>query len=147
MSKTQVKNLTSSEITIDLPAARFLRKIQPNQAVPLPDEAAEEFTYDEGCRNFVKDGFIQLITENENILAAAPEVKAASTAAEVDVDDILKNASIADFAKTLKEATPALRDKIVERAIALSIADAPHCNLIKTYTGMDILKTISLQHE
>lgn len=146
MSKTQIKNLSNSDITIILPAVRFQRTVKPNQVVPVADDVAEEMNYDDGCRSFIQDGFLTIITEDEDLKSRIPVVEA-KTSEDVDIDDLLKNQPIKELSKVLKNATPALKDKIVERAIQLSIADGPHCNIIKQFTGVDVLKVLNLQHE
>ena len=59
--------------------------------------------------------------------------------------DLLTNQSAQKLGLALKEASPVLKDQIVEMAMALSIADPARVNLIKHYCNVDILQALALQ--
>lgn len=145
MSKTKIKNLSNFKISIILPNVRFARDINPQQEVIVPEDVIEEINYDPGCRSFIQDGFLAIISEDENIKEQMLK-SSKTTAIDIDVDDLLKNQSIAKLSGVLKDASPALKDLIVERAVALSIADEPHNNVIMKFTGTDVIKAIELRH-
>lgn len=142
MSNTRIKNLSSAKIVINLPGARYLRELMPKQEVRISDDALDEFNYDQGCINFVREGYISVVSDDENNIVVKPE---GLTAATIDVKHLLTDGTISELSETLKTATESLKDEIVDTAIKLSIADEPHCNIIKHFTGVDILKAISLQ--
>ena len=55
------------------------------------------------------------------------------------------NQSAQKLGIALKEASPALKEQIVEMAMSLSIADPARVNLIKHYCNVDILQALALQ--
>ena len=66
MSNTRIKNLSSTKIVINLPGARYLRELMPKQEVRISDDALDEFNYDQGCINFGREGYISVISDDEN---------------------------------------------------------------------------------
>lgn len=143
MAKVKIKNISSYDVLITLPNVRYRRDLRPGQTSDLADDVFEEFNFDPGCRAYVRNGFIKVITEDETIketLEVAPEN------IDLDVDDLLKNKPIAEFAQIMKTASDSLKNKIVDRAMALSITDVAHNSVIKACCGVDILAALALQN-
>ena len=143
MAKVKIKNISSYDVLITLPNVRYCRDLRPAQTSDLADDVFEEFNFDPGCRAYVRNGFIKVITEDEVIketLEVAPEN------VDLDVDDLLKNKPIAEFAQIMKTASDSLKNKIVDRAMALSITDVAHNSVIKACCGVDILAALALQN-
>lgn len=143
MAKVKIQNVSSYEILLTLPGARYRRTLQPNQTSDLADDVFEEFNFDPGCRTYVRDGFIRVITEDETVKET---LETAPADVEYDVDDLLKNKSVVEFAQVMKNASEALKTKVVERAMALSITDVAHNSVIKSCCGVDILAALALQN-
>lgn len=146
MSKIKIKNISGFKVSIYLPNVHFSRELTPGQETTISEDVFEDFSFDEGCRNFLRNGFIQIITDEEEMKERLVPVEKV-TAAEVDIDDLLLNQPIAKLSQTLKTASIAFKDSLAKRAVELSIADEPHCNIIKNYTGVDVIKAINLNHE
>ena len=110
MAKVKIKNISSYDVLITLPNVRYRRDLRPGQTSDLADDVFEEFNFDPGCRAYVRNGFIKVITEDETIketLEVAPEN------VDLDVDDLLKNKPIAEFAQIMKTASDSLRIRLL----------------------------------
>ena len=142
MSKIKIKNTSNYQLTIILPNVRYRRDLNPNQETVLPEDVFEDFNFDPGCRAYVRSGFIKVITEDENIKEL---VEVAPKDVDLDVRDLLSNQSASELGKVLKNASDAVKEKIVEQAIKLSISDPARCALIKAHCNVDILNAIQFQ--
>ena len=124
---------------------RYVRDLEPGQKVGLAEDVFEEFSCDPGCKSLLRDGCLKLITEDEEVQQQIAEIAPSKTAEEVNVRDLLMNQSAQKLGIALKEASPALKEQIVEMAMSLSIADPARVNLIKHYCNVDILQALALQ--
>lgn len=141
MNKVKIKNTSNYRISIILENVRYRRDLNPGQETAVPEDAFEEFNYDNGCRNYVRNGFLKVITEDEVIKESIP---AMPTDVDLDAEKVVLY-SAQELAKVLKEASPAMKEKIVAAAIKLSITDAPRVALIKNHCGIDVLEALTLQ--
>lgn len=145
MGKVKVKNLSTFVIGINLPNVRFRRDLQPKQETTLPEDVFEEFNYDSGCQAFIRDGFLQVITEDAATAAEVSVQPAATTAAEVDVKKLLSEGSAMELIKVLKgDISPALKDEFIQTARELKITDLGKCNVLKKYLGFDCLEAVRM---
>ena len=143
--KVYVKNISSFVIELNLRQVRYVRDLEPGQRVGLAEDVFEEFSCDPGCKSLLRDGFLKVITEDEEVQQQIAEIAPSKTAEEVNVRDLLMNQSAQKLGIALKEASPALKEQIVEMAMSLSIADPARVNLIKHYCNVDILQALALQ--
>ena len=143
--KVYVKNVSSFAIELNLRQVRYIRDLEPGQKVGLTEDVYEEFSCDPGCKSLLRDGFLKIITEDAEVKQQIAEIAPAKTSEEVNVRDLLTNQSAQKLGIALKEASPALKQQIVETAIALSVADPARVNLIKHYCNVDILQALALQ--
>lgn len=143
--KVYVKNVSSFVIELNLRQVRYVRDLEPGQKVGLAEDVFEEFSCDPGCKSLLRDGFLKIITEDEEVQQQIAEIAPSKTAEEVNVRDLLMNQSAQKLGIALKEASPALKEQIVEMAMSLSIADPARVNLIKHYCNVDILQALALQ--
>lgn len=143
--KVYVKNVSSFAIELNLRQVRYVRDLEPGQKVGLTEDVYEEFSCDPGCKSLLRDGFLKIITEDAEIKQQIAEIAPAKTSEEINVRDLLTNQSAQKLGIALKEASPALKQQIIETAIALSIADPARVNLIKHYCNVDILQALALQ--
>lgn len=146
-SKVYVKNNSSFAIELNLRQVRYVRDLEPGQRVRLAEDVYEEFSCDPGCKSLLKDGFLSIETENEEVKQQIAEItqRSEEESAEIDVDKLLTEQSAQALAKVLMTASPALKQSIIERAMALSIADSARVNLIKHYCDVDVLHALALQ--
>ena len=143
--KVYVKNVSSFVIELNLRQVRYVRDLEPGQKVGLAEDVFEEFSCDPGCKSLLRDGFLKVITEDEEVQQQIAEIAPSKTAEEVNVRDLLMNQSAQKLGIALKEASPALKEQIVEMAMSLGIADPARVNLIKHYCNVDILQALALQ--
>ena len=142
MSKVKIKNTSSYRISIILDNVRYRRDLNPGAETTLPEDVFEEFNYDNGCRNYVRNGFIKVITDDEEIKEAIPEMP---KDIDMDAEILVTKKSVQELALILKDASPAMKDKIVAAAIKHSAVDAARVALIKTHCGVDVLNALNLQ--
>lgn len=142
MSKVKIKNTSNYRISIILDNVRYRRDLNPGAETAIPDDAFEEFNYDNGCRNYVRNGFIKVITEDEGIKEAIPEMP---KDVDIDAEILLTKKTVQELALVLKDASPAMKEKIIAAAIKHSIADPGRVALIKTHCGVDVLNALNLQ--
>lgn len=142
MNKVKIKNTSNYRISIILDNVRYRRDLNPGAETTIPEDAFEEFNYDNGCRNYVRNGFIKVITEDEVIKESIPEMPK-----DVDLDAgmLVTKKTVQELASVLKEASPAMKDKIIAAAIKHSVADPARVALIKTHCGVDVLNAMNLQ--
>lgn len=138
----KIKNISNSAININLPNVRFRTELRPKQERIMPEDVFTEFNYDPGCQNLVKWGFVQVVYDDNSTLDKI-EVET-TTAAKINVEDLLKNKTVKELSDVLKKASPALKDEIVDTATKLSIVDEGRCNIIKAYTGVNILNVLAM---
>ena len=141
MAKVKIKNTSSYRISIILDNVRYRRDLNPGQETAIPEDAFEEFNYDNGCRNYVRNGFLKVITEDAEIKESIPEMP-------VDVDlnaEEIVQGTVQELAKVLKDASPSMKEKIVTAAIKHSTMDAARVALIKTHCGVDVLQALNFQ--
>ena len=142
MSKVKIKNTSSYRISIILDNVRYRRDLNPGAETTLPEDVFEEFNYDNGCRNYVRNGFIKVITDDEEIKEAIPEMP---KDVDMDAEILVTKKSVQELALILKDASPAMKDKIVAAAIKHSMVDAARVALIRTHCGVDVLNALNLQ--
>ena len=142
MSKVKIKNTSSYRISIILDNVRYRRDLNPGAETTLPEDVFEEFNYDNGCRNYVRNGFIKVITDDEEVKEAIPEMP---KDVDMDAEILVTKKSVQELALILKDASPAMKDKIVAAAIKHSAVDAARVALIKTHCGVDVLNALALQ--
>ena len=109
-------------------------------------DVIEDFNYDPGCISLVQDGFLKIISDDEEVKAQAP-VTTKKTASDVDVRKIVVDGTPRQLYDLLKSATPALKDLIVETAIKNNVVDPAKRNFIKAVTGVDILNALAITQD
>lgn len=141
MAKVKIKNTSNYRISIILDNVRYRRDLNPGQETVIPEDAFEEFNYDNGCRNYVRNGFLKVITEDAEIKESIPEMP---TDVDLNAEEIVQG-TVQELAKVLKDASPSMKEKIVAAAIKYSTMDAARVALIKTHCGVDVLQALNFQ--
>ena len=142
MAKVKIKNTSNYRISIILDNVRYRRDLGPGQETAIPEDAFEEFNYDNGCRNYVRNGFIKVITDDEVIKESIPEMP---KDVDMDAEILVTKKTVQELALVLKDASPAMKEKVVAAAIKHSIADPARVALIRTHCGVDVLNALNLQ--
>ena len=141
MAKVKIKNTSSYRIISILDNVRYRRDLGPGQETVIPEDAFEEFNYDNGCRNYVRNGFLKVITEDAEIKESIPEMPAD---VDLNAEEVVQG-TVQELAKVLKNASPSMKEKIVAAAIKHSTMDAARVALIKTHCGVDVLQALNFQ--
>ena len=141
MAKVKIKNTSNYRISIILDNVRYRRDLNPGQETVIPEDAFEEFNYDNGCRNYVRNGFLKVITEDVEIKESIPEMPAD---VDLNAEEVVQG-TVQELAKVLKDASPSMKEKIVAAAIKHSTMDAARVALIKTHCGVDVLQALNFQ--
>ena len=142
MSKIKIKNTSTYRISIILDNVRYRRDLNPGQETTIPEDAFEEFNYDNGCRNYVRNGFLKVITDDEVIKESIP---VAPVDIDIDAADLVTNKTVQELNKVLQSASPSLKEKIVSEAIKHSVSDSARVALIRAHCGVDVLQALALQ--
>ena len=142
MAKVKIKNTSNYRISIILDNVRYRRDLNPGAETTMPEDAFEEFNYDNGCRNYVRNGFIKVITDDEVIKESIPEMP---KDVDMDAEILVTKKTVQELALVLKDASPAMKEKVVAAAIKHSIADPARVALIRTHCGVDVLNALNLQ--
>ena len=64
---------------------------------------------------------------------------------DIDAEILVTKKTVQELALVLKDASTAMKEKVVTAAIKHSIADPARVALIKTHCGVDVLNALSLQ--
>lgn len=142
MSKVKIKNTSNYRISIILDNVRYRRDLNPGAETTMTEDVFEEFNYDNGCRNYVRNGFVKVITDDENVKEMIPEMP---KDVDMDADEIVSKKTVQELALVLKNASPSMKEKIVAAAIKHSVADAARVALIKQHCNVDVLQALTLQ--
>lgn len=142
MAKVKVKNTSGYRISIILDNVRYRRDLNPGQETTIPEDAFEEFNFDNGCRNYVRNGFLKVITEDEDI---KEQIVEAPADVDIDAEELVTKKSVQELSTVLKDASPSMKERIVAAAIKHSVVDAPRVTLIKAHCKVDVLQALALQ--
>ena len=142
MAKVKIKNTSTYKISIILDNVRYRRDLNPGAETTLPEDVFEEFNYDNGCRNYMRNGFIKVITEDEEVKESIPEMP---KDVDIDAEELITKKTVQELAVVLKSASPSMKEKIIAAAIKHSAVDAPRVTLIKAHCGVDVLNALNLQ--
>ena len=142
MAKVKIKNTSTYKISIILDNVRYRRDLNPGAETTLPEDVFEEFNYDNGCRNYMRNGFIKVITEDEEVKESIPEMP---KDVDIDAEELITKKTVQELAVVLKSASPAMKEKIIAAAIKHSSVDAPRVTLIKSHCGVVVLNALNLQ--
>lgn len=142
MNKVKIKNTSNFIITLILNNVRYRRDLQPGQECYLADDVFEEFNFDPGCRSYVRSGYIKVITDNPDIKEV---IEVAPSDAEINIAELF-NKSPLELRKALENGSPSFKDKVVQEAMRLNIADPVRVAYIKQFCGVDIINALALQH-
>ena len=144
MSRITIKNVSTATVYINDPETRLNRELKPGRELGITDEQYENFTFDTGFLNILRNGFIKVsgLKEDEKV-----EDNIVHAIGKDIIKNMLESHDITSFAKFIPDATPADKEAAVEIARELKITDNAFTALIKKYCGVDIINAISIQHQ
>ena len=141
----QIKNISSSTMTIICPDFKFRRKLPIGREIPVAKEIYDELCYDTGFQSMVKFGMLKVngaeiedaeVIETDYTVLSADEIK-----------EIFEKKDITKFAKMIPNAAPATKESIVKLAVEMRMIDAGFVALINKYCNVNIMDAITAQAE
>lgn len=139
----KIKNVSTSLISLYLPAIRFNRELMPGREIPVSDEEYEELTFDTGFMSLVNGHYLKITgVEEEQQVEVVENVVEAS-----EIEKMLVENDVTKFAKFIPSATEAERESAVTLAVEHKITNAGIVALIKKYCDVDIIQAIAAKHD
>lgn len=139
----KIKNVSTSLISLYLPAIRFNRELMPGREIPVSDEEYEELTFDTGFMSLVNGHYLKItgIQEEQQVEVVENVVEAS------EIEKMLVDNNVTAFAKFIPNATEAEKESAVTLAVEHKITHAGIVALIKRYCDVDIISAIAAKHE
>ena len=139
----KIKNVSTSLISLYLPAIRFNRELMPGREIPVSDEEYEELTFDTGFMSLVNGHYLKITgVEEEQQVEVVENVVEAS-----EIEKMLVENDVTKFAKFIPSATEAERESAVTLAVEHKVTNAGIVALIKKYCDVDIIQAIAAKHD
>lgn len=139
----KIKNVSTSLISLYLPAIRFNRELMPGREIPVSEEEYEELTFDTGFMSLVNGHYLKITgVEEEQQVEVVENVVEAS-----EIEKMLVENDVTKFAKFIPSATEAERESAVTLAVEHKITNAGIVALIKKYCDVDIIQAIAAKHD
>lgn len=151
--KVKVKNLVSQRVVLSLPELRLRRVWEKKGAVMLiPYEQLEEAMYSPGVENMFKEGILG-IDDMEIKIALGLEEEGATEPTNIIIlsDQELKRYLTVmpafEFKEKVKDLPRQQVMELVNYAIANEIANFEKSEILKQYTGIDVISAIKLNRD
>lgn len=151
--KVKVKSLVSQRIVLSLPELRLRRVWEKKGAVMLiPYEQLEEAMYSPGVENMFKEGILG-IDDMETKIALGLEEEGATEPTNIIIlsDQELKRYLTVmpafEFKEKVKDLPRQQVMELVNYAIANEIANFEKSEILKQYTGIDVISAIKLNRD
>lgn len=146
MSNLSIKNISSATVILSAPNIRFRRELPPGRIVPLAQDEYEELSFDSGFSALLNGHYIQVLglEEEKEAIALNNQISVYSA---VDIEKILDDLNITEFAKFLPTAAEAEKETVVKLAVEKGITNSAFTALIKKYCGIDVINAINMKHQ
>ena len=143
MDKITIKNTSTATIRLSDNETHFNRELLPGREIPVSREQYENFTYDAGFMNILRNGFIKISGLDEDEIVE----EIADSYGKDAIKKMYEEHDVTAFARFIPKASPADRDSAIELARELKITDNAFTALIKKYCGVDIISAINIEHQ
>lgn len=143
MDKITIKNIGTATVRLIDRETRFNRELLPGREIPISHEQYENFTYDPGFMNILRNGFIKIKGLQEDEITE----EIAESYGKEAIKKMYEEHDVTNFVKFIPTASPADRDAAIELARELKITDNAFTALIKKYCGVDIINAINIEHQ
>ena len=147
--KVMIKNMTNGRVVIKVPDLNFKRIWERKNAVkPVDFEILQQAFYDEGVEYLFKEGMLYIVDEKIRIELGLEDKENKI----VILDDNMKKRyltvlPINDLKEKLKELTKEQILELADYAISNEIVNMEVRDLLKEYTGIDIIRAIELNRQ
>jgi len=139
----RIKNVSTSLVSLYVPAIKLNRELTPGRAIPVSEEEYEELTFD--------PGFMALVNGHYVVIEGVPEEQQVAEVGPVfdftKIQNMLLNNDVTAFAKFIPNATDAEKESAVTLAIEHKITNSGILALIKRYCGVDVINAIAVKHD
>ena len=139
----RIKNVSTSLVSLYVPAIKLNRELTPGRAVPITEEEYEELTFDPGFMALVNGHYVVVegISADQQVADVGPVFEASK------IQNMLLTNDVTAFAKFIVNATDAEKDSAVTLAVEHKITNNGIVTLIKKYCGVDIIDAIAKKHD
>ena len=143
MDRITIKNVSTSLVSLYVPAIKLNRELTPGRTIPLTKEEYEELTFDPGFMALVNGHYIKVdgVAEEEQV-AVVSNVYDKDT-----IEKMLIKNDVTGFAKFIPNATEAERESAVTLAVEHKITSPGIVALINKYCGVDVINAINMKHD
>ena len=152
MDKVKVFNYSTGEVGYTIENRNVRRNWLPGQTLPIAVDELQEGLYNFGIEVLFREGILQIKSLEERIAVglATGEMNEETKQIEVtddltgiyDKDQILaalKSEKLIDLVNLLKDAKPGVKDTLIDLAIDNEVTDMKKVDIIKKYTGTDVM--------
>lgn len=139
----RIKNVSTSLVSLYVPAIKLNRELTPGRAIPVSEEEYEELTFDPGFMALVNGHYIVIegLAAEQQVADVGPVFDASK------INDMLVRNDVTAFAKFIPHATEAEKESAVTLAVEHKITNSGIVALIKKYCDVDIINAISMKHD
>ena len=139
----KIKNVSTSLVSLYVPAIKLNRELTPGRAIPVSDEEYEELTFDAGFMALVNGHYIVIegVEADQQVAEVGPVFEASK------INDMLLKGDVTAFAKFIPNATEAEKESAVTLAVEHKITNQGIVALIKKYCGIDVISAIAAKHD
>ena len=139
----RIKNVSTSLVSLYVPAIKLNRELTPGRAIPISEEEYEELTFDPGFMALVNGHYVVIegIAAEQQVADVGPVFEASK------IQNMLLTNDVAAFAKFIPNATDAEKDSAVTLAVEHKITNNGIVALIKKYCGVDVIDAIAKKHD
>lgn len=148
--KVLIKNTTNHPVMVILQDAKFQREWTAGASLKVPFSILEEGIFDKGFRFFLEKGVLFIEDKAVRVELGLEEEDGPPIFKVLNKSQMLKLLkvdSLEDFEKTFEDLSRDQRNSIIDLALEEKIVNIDKINIIKKYTGIDLLKAIQLNAE
>ena len=139
----KIKNISNYTLYVVAPDFNFLRKLNPGREIPVAQEVYDELSFDAGFEKLVRNGSLKVLGVDE----AVSEVIESpfKTLSPAEIRKIYEEKNYAEFAKVIKDASPATKEAMTDVAIEMRLSDNGFISLLKKYCDVNVIEAIAIQ--
>ena len=149
----KVQNMVNKTVSIKKPEYGINRRwTQKGQIIPLPYEAVEQMLWDNGVRVMIDRGILYIPDMKDKIdlglePEGAEEPENIIVLKDNQIKELLTTTPFIVFKKEIEKLTQTQVREIVNYAIVNELVDVNKVSYLKDLTGLDIMKSISINHD
>ena len=157
-TKVLIKNLTRFEVGFSCPNHTQIFNFQPGQTIPVKWEFLQDAAFGHGFRQLIEKTYLKILPTNPNYDEIMEELMFTDYKEKIEkslsYEEAKKMLSIVPLSTqyskikdNLKKGTEATKKNIVRAALDLKIKDFTVNEAIEKATGIDVIKSLTLQEQ